>query len=734
MKTSTITIPHEIKTPFPRSTRIMALVREAVMRDLQPLTWDRNTRTKHVSIRMSDRDLALVENYMQRHGHQRLARVLAGLAYAAWVKQQKNTVPLNKRGEEKTQAADDPFHGRREQRRFYTQIHNALERHADSVILAEGGTGLGKSRVLKVLAGEMAQKHSPVIVAAPTIQVMAQIVSESATTVTGPTAVLLGRSQFVDPFKLDLWLASEDVSPDDAAAVRTWIAQGGPITSETGYAANLRSACPGICYLFDDLLNLCPSLAGADVCADEHTDDRSPPMTVYRSLRDQALSADIIFCTHATLIADKQLKDRKCTGLLPERTPVLLIDEAHQLASVAESLHSSSMSLMVLRHVLLDLRTQKVREAGRAAELCDALMDLLRRTFPESGPVSSARLPCKIPENLLEKLKKLSTVTDLSATYRSVLNRSAHILSALLRRDYGVHVKYSSVRRWPSIMCGPLSLSSFFSDFWRQTKAAVLVSGTLYLPGRTPLDGLNSHYMATLLNLPSTSNRLVSLPPVHPHWNHAYTTCIPGPQEIPALTPPSESAAMDEENYVTLTSRWYDAVAGKLHEIAETAVGGVLVLFTGYEAIEGVAARLAASGMQPRLVVQSRDAGFAAARRQFIELAHRAVRPVWLATGPAWTGLDLSDPTKAPADDNLLTDVVIPRVPFGTEHTTIHEHRKAVRGFSMEVYRAAFMFRQGIGRLMRREGVQNRRLWLLDARVWREDMPWFFAYFRRLVP
>jgi Rad3-related DNA helicase len=49
------------------------------------------------------------------------------------------------------------------------------------------------------------------------------------------------------------------------------------------------------------------------------------------------------------------------------------------------------------------------------------------------------------------------------------------------------------------------------------------------------------------------------------------------------------------------------------------------------------------------------------------------------------------------------------------------------------VYRAAFQFRQGLGRLIRREGVTNRRLWLLDARMWRDDAPWYMAYFQNLL-
>jgi ATP-dependent DNA helicase DinG len=95
--------------------------------------------------------------------------------------------------------------------------------------------------------------------------------------------------------------------------------------------------------------------------------------------------------------------------------------------------------------------------------------------------------------------------------------------------------------------------------------------------------------------------------------------------------------------------------------------------------------------------------------------------------------LDLADDENPPERDFLLTDIIIPRLPFGTEHSTIHERRKEQWGFIYEVYRAAFQFRQGLGRLIRREGVTNRRLWLLDARMWRDDAPWYMAYFQNLL-
>ena len=71
------------------------------------------------------------------------------------------------------------------------------------------------------------------------------------------------------------------------------------------------------------------------------------------------------------------------------------------------------------------------------------------------------------------------------------------------------------------------------------------------------------------------------------------------------------------------------------------------------------------------------------------------------------------DPTR----DNLLTDLVIPAVQFGLDRGTTHFARVTDMGFYAELRAAQRRWRQGIGRLVRHEGVQNRRLWLLDGRL-----------------
>ena len=113
----------------------------------------------------------------------------------------------------------------------------------------------------------------------------------------------------------------------------------------------------------------------------------------------------------------------------------------------------------------------------------------------------------------------------------------------------------------------------------------------------------------------------------------------------------------------------------------------------------------------------------------FISLQLSGKKALWLSVGGAWTGLDVGghDPMERllglpqiPASqDNLLTDLIIPRLPFGTNNSITHLRRIAMGGgVPWDILDAAFRMLQGLGRLVRRKGLpQNRRIWILDGRL-----------------
>lgn len=119
-----------------------------------------------------------------------------------------------------------------------------------------------------------------------------------------------------------------------------------------------------------------------------------------------------------------------------------------------------------------------------------------------------------------------------------------------------------------------------------------------------------------------------------------------------------------------------------------------------------------------RTGLRKRDNSVNALTAVFKVKARDGQRPVWIATGPAWTGLNLRDElAENAADDRILTDLVITRSPMGRNRTAAHMSRVSTLGFEHELLDAAFTLRQGLGRLIRREGLKDRRIWFLDGRI-----------------
>lgn len=172
-------------------------------------------------------------------------------------------------------------------------------------------------------------------------------------------------------------------------------------------------------------------------------------------------------------------------------------------------------------------------------------------------------------------------------------------------------------------------------------------------------------------------------------------------------------------------------MAEKIGSIAQNAAGGTLVLCTSYQNVSVLAERVMAV-LGDRLIYQQPTSSAHLCAKLFRERYAQGVMPVWIGVGVAWTGIDLSDSGVAAEDDRLITDLVVTRLPLGVNRSITHQRRVAISGFSVVAQEAAWQFRQGLGRLVRREGVPQRNLWALDARL-KEGVPWMVPFKRILA-
>jgi CRISPR type IV-associated DEAD/DEAH-box helicase Csf4 len=307
-------------------------------------------------------------------------------------------------------------------------------------------------------------------------------------------------------------------------------------------------------------------------------------------------------------------------------------------------------------------------------------------------------------EELAKKLREIKASEDSAWLER--IKRWRYALEQICSYKFDARVTFSPKLRLPSVTVGPSYLRHYFDALWESCESACLLSATLYTcekPGQ-----FSSRYLRLKLCLPS-DRALDTKPFIAPWIYDTPTVHTVAPASAEAFAYPGGEAPAELE-------KWFDTIAHSLSIIANDAAGGTLVLCNSYADTEALGGRL--DSIKRRLIVQTRDNSVKALTAVFKVKARDGERPVWIATGPAWTGLNLRDElAENAADDRILTDLVITRSPMGRNRTAAHMSRVSTLGFEHELLDAAFTLRQGLGRLIRREGLQDRRIWFLDGRI-----------------
>lgn len=656
---------------------------------------------------------------------------------------------------------------RPDQERYYKAISESMAKRG--IVLAEGGTGLGKSRVLAMLARDAVQKgDGPVCMAAPTISVLRHLYDELKLvpdTEGLQVGILLGKSQFLNPDRLHLIL-SDPESVEKIARyddLMEWYNQGCPALHETGSDV-LDEICLGISYLYDDLMYLAPELAGAvgltllDNTNSDH-EDANAALEVYREMFSASKEVDITLCSHAMLAIHMNFLNfnNNSVGILPP-FKTLLIDEAHILEMTVSNINTQGLSIFSLRSTLKQTNFGSAQSRKESLKHCESLIGSnrqdnifltrhdLKEWYNNSNFSGTLRLLQSLEQSLRQMFgrKKLSTFVPESVS-QQIIKESLYTLKRINSGEYPVNIRTSPIKGYPNFTVGPATVKHLFETLWSKVKAAALVSATLTLPG---VDGIpNANHIKKILNIPAP--RLNLTEPVRQRWLYSPVTLhVPEKHELEQFIPATITAdelkgkEVDPETQEQF-NLWFDAVVRKVDKILMGAKGGTLVLLTSYALLDKFKEVGSQSRFANRMMYHDRNIAFQQQKMNFINQSLKKKRPVWFALGNAWTGLDISGqhhdlPAK---DDNLLTDLIIPRVPFGmnTSMTGLSRNRFQINlEGKLTVFPtsgrndAAFLFKQGIGRLVRREGVPAKHLWVLDARIWLKS-PKMYGVFQQIL-
>lgn len=644
---------------------------------------------------------------------------------------------------------------RPDQKNFFEGIMRGL--NLNKVVLAEASTGVGKGRAMMVAAVKMVkQGKKPVIVAAPTIQVMGQLYLEYEALAQEDTAkiilsILPGRSEFVDSQKLRHLLnymakdsSDLNISPEDLEKVREWVDTGGPST-KTALAATMKRIGIEPSWLADQLREITDNFPVEDfLLSSDCASDCDAEVLLKEYKKRVSFDADIILCTHAMLAIGQ--KNQWSPAILPQPS-VLFVDEAHQLEQTVAQFNAEQLSLFSLRWRISSLIRQAGLSSGTVASKAVKTVNTIIGHCRDSADDMAHDIRLDMPQTDKETveyghiLHKLNTLRNLikSKTLDEVddikSDRKALAALALAIEKGGkhkrVHCMFSPTRSYPSIQAGTADIGQQLGHIWKSAEGGVvLASATLFIPDA---DGsLRSDYIRNVLALPVS--RLYEPDPIEAEYIYTLPTLhYPAKDKCERLSPPrvtrqSFSARPKKDDKAeTAEEAWLGAVAAELvNGPLQNAVGGTLVLCTAYSQLETLTRKLPELGIDTsRLIAQVPNKKFELTKTEFINAYRAGLRPVLLALGLAWTGLDLLDKTvEDPAEahkDNLLTDLVIVRCPLGLNRSTTMLVRIEGRGVDPIIKEALLMLKQGLGRLIRRDKAQNRHLWIMDGRLWR---PW----------
>jgi len=606
------------------------------------------------------------------------------------------------------------------------ELAEAIERtFADGgALVAEAGTGVGKSMAYAVPAIAAAAQGERVIISTHTLPLQDQLVRkdlpalQAALETDVAVAVLKGRSNYLCPRRWQILRASVMTREEARIVCKTLVWR---TATESGDRAELN--------LMRGEGELWSRISANDESCDQRRCKRTPDMNCYlQRAREAAADAGIVVVNHALLLQDARMRG----ALLPQAEHVV-IDEAHRLEDVATDAFGLELYEPRLRRDLQRVAhspavTSALRDPGRAepaeriradveralertTEVFNALAALLATI---SGPpeeriritaglrASDDRwLPVELAGERLadaiagiafaaERIRNLGGDEDELAELETAMGELAGARAAITR---GLHDPRASDIVWLDRDSeGALALhvaQTHLGGVIRRTlvdthRAVVFTSATLAVAG-------SFDFAVDRFGVADLAETLAVGSP----FDH---------QRQALLALPVDIALPGEDRFIGEAARLIEDVARALD-------GRTLVLFTSHATLREAAAQLGALESGGLAVLTQ---GIDGSRRALLERFTQG-RAVLLGTQSFWEGVDL------PGD--VLRCVVIARLPFSVPDDPLVQGRAERYDdpfVEFQLPQAALRLRQGFGRLIRTK-TDYGAVVLLDRRVVTRD-------------
>jgi CRISPR type IV-associated DEAD/DEAH-box helicase Csf4 len=684
------------------------------------------------------------------------------------------------------------FSERHFQSLLYSYIDDTFENKKCGLI--EGGTGIGKTLAILAGANEKAtNSQSRVVIATNSISNIHQYIDNYEKLVANefpmqPMQIILGQGNFVSVTRLTL-IIDEPEYQHCKEAVKEWLAC-------SGLYDNVDQHLPP--YQLASLEKVCPNIPSSLVRLKPYDKDDHGMIAYNEQFMLDDYPASIILCTHAMLCVDAKRrvysqKDEDVTqymaGINAELTAIKTLRDDEPLIAKKKAYNKQLFELIEKKNetvgeMLKDLNIGFLPHysfliVDEAHLLENAMSDSLSTQFSFKSAslfikemVNTGKLAKGVLDKVNAALKNIISADGGEAKKHFINNDNSHLKSAIenfcnviikskgikscdehflneityLHKSIGnmaksnlhVSVNFSPIRSYPQAMIGVINTRPFLTALWHQTEASCCISATLYF--KKYLEYSASHFIE-ILAIPKI--KCATYTPITPPWLVAPVTqfYIPPSNASGHTYLPVESKEIkDMGSYNEKLTAWHHVIATALKNIHSTSAGGVLVLMTSFTDVLALSELLKAD-VKP-LVLANGELTLAKQKELFLALTKKGQKPLWLGLGGAWTGLDVNGSHIGLASneigqmDNVITDLVIPKIPFGLNMSISHTERKKVsyNSAKVEILDTTIRLKQGLGRLVRLEGQPfNRRIFLLDARIHDQKRKGYFSSINQII-
>ena len=618
-------------------------------------------------------------------------------------------------------AALEGYEDRPQQRQLAAAIERTFAE--GGALVAEAGTGVGKSIAYLVPAIASAVSGERVIVSTHTLPLQDQLVRKDMPAVQAalgtdvPVAVLKGRSNYLCPRRWQIFRGAVATREEARALCKTLVWR---TATESGDRAELN--------LMSGEGELWSRISANDESCDQRRCKRTPGGCYLQRARDAAAAAGIVVVNHALLLQDARMR-----GALLPGAECVVVDEAHRLEDVATRTFGLELSEPRLRRDLTRVAhalavTSALRDPLRAepAERIRAEVEsALARTDEVFGALAALLTPVGAPpeerirvtagvrasderwlpvelagERLADALAGIAFGADRLAGQGGDEDELAELVTAMgdiaaarAAITRGLHEPRASDIVWlDRDGDGALALhvaQTHLGGVIRRTlvdthRATVFTSATLAVAG-------SFDFAVDRFGVADLADTLAVGSP----FDHRRQALL--------LLPTDVALPGDE--------RFSDDAAVAIEQVARALAGRTLVLFTSHANLRDVAARLGALENDGLAVLVQ---GVDGSRRALLE-RFALGRAVLLGTQSFWEGVDL------PGD--VLRCVVIVRLPFSVPDDPLVQGRAEryddpFRDFQLP--QAALRLRQGFGRLIRTK-TDYGAVVVLDRRISTKD-------------